>query len=80
MRLQRGDDLGEQPVEVGVRRALNVQIPAADVAQRFVVVHDRDVRMFQHRMDAQDGVVGHDDGRGDLWARSYSEASFDFLP
>ena len=35
---QRADDLSDQPVEVRVGRALNVQVPAANVVQRLVVL------------------------------------------
>ena len=32
------DELGEQPVEVGVRRAFDIQLPAAHVAERCPVI------------------------------------------
>jgi len=36
----RGHDLPDQPVEVGVRRPLNVEVPAADIVDGFVVHHE----------------------------------------
>jgi hypothetical protein len=49
---QRRDDLGDQSVQVGVRRTFNVQVSAADIVQGFIIVHDRDVGVFQERVNA----------------------------
>ena len=45
--------MSNQPVQVGVSWALNVQIPAADVVKCFVVVHDCHICVFQQRVHAQ---------------------------
>ena len=50
---QAGNDLSNQPVQVGVSWALNVQIPAANVVKCFVVVHDCHICVFQQRVHAQ---------------------------
>eukprot|EP00961_Rhodomonas_salina_P067415 905370-Rhodomonas_salina.2 len=36
-RRERGDALGDQPVEVGVGRALDVEVAAADIVNRLIV-------------------------------------------
>lgn len=39
-------DLSNKSVQVGVGRALNVQVPTADVVDGFVVDHERAVGVF----------------------------------
>merc|ERR1719205_215874 len=62
----RGDDLADQPVQVGVARPLNVEIPAADVIDRLVVDHEGAVAVLEGGVRAQRGVVGLNHGGGDL--------------
>ena len=57
---QRRDDLRDQPVQVGVRRALDVQVPTADVVQCLSIDHIGDVRVFEQGVHAEHGVVGFD--------------------
>ena len=52
-RRQGGDDLGDQAVQVGVGGSLDVQVPAADVIQSLVVVHDGHVRVLQQGVNAE---------------------------
>ena len=61
-----GDDLPDEPVKVGVRGALDVQGPAADVVDGFVVEHDGDVGVLQEGVGGQHGVVGFNNRGGDL--------------
>ena len=67
---QRGSDgghnLGDQTVEVGVGRPLDVQIPPADVIDGLVVHHEGAVRMLQRSVSAEGGVVGLNNSGGDL--------------
>merc|ERR1719352_1703504 len=44
---ERGDDLRQETVQVGVCRALNVQVTTADIIESFVVIHDGHVRVFK---------------------------------
>jgi len=76
---QRGDDLSDQAVQVGVRGALNVEGLAADVVDGLVVEHDGDVSVLQQRVGGQDGVVGLNDGGRDLGRRIDSEAELGLL-
>jgi len=62
-----GDNLANQPVEVGVGGALNVQVPAADVIDGLIVYHKCTVRVFQGGVGGQDGIVGLNNSSGDLW-------------
>ena len=61
-----GHDLSNQPVEVGVGGALNVQVPAADVIDGLIVYHEGAVRVLQGGVGGQDGVVGLHHGSGHL--------------
>lgn len=55
---QRGGDGGHDlPVEVGVARALDVEVAAADVVDRFVVHHEAAVAVLEGGVGAQRGVV-----------------------
>jgi len=74
-----GHALREQAVQVGVRGALDVEVAAADVVQRLVVDEEGDVRVLQHRVRAQHGVVGlHHDG-GDLGGGVHGELDLGLL-
>merc|ERR1712126_411830 len=61
-----GHNLGDQTVQVGVGRTLNVQVPPADVVDGLVVDHEGTVRVFQGGVSAQGGVVGLYHCGGDL--------------
>ena len=50
---QTGNDLGDQPVQIGVGGAFNVQIPAANIVESFVIIHDGHISVLQQRMHAQ---------------------------
>merc|ERR1711970_52764 len=61
------DDLTDQSVQVGVSWTFDVQVTSADVVDGLVVDHEGTVRVLQGGMGGEDGVVGLDDGGGDLW-------------
>ena len=46
---QRGDDLGDQSVQVGVGRTFDVQVPAANVVKRLIVLTAAPVQRGGHR-------------------------------
>ncbi len=60
------DNLSNEPVQVGVRGALDVEVAAADVVDRLVVDHEGAVRVLERRVRCQDRVVRLDNGSGDL--------------
>jgi hypothetical protein len=74
-----GDDLGDQPVEVGVGGALNVERAAADIVDSLVIEHSSDISVLKKRVGGEDGVVGLDDGGGDLGGGVDGEAELGLL-
>jgi hypothetical protein len=75
-------DLGDESVQVGISRPLDVQIPAANVVDGFIVVHHGHFGVFQEGVARQDAVVRLHRCTGDLWARenAHTVDSLDFLP
>merc|ERR1712118_363193 len=71
---QGRDDLGQQEVQVCVCRALNVQVPAADVIQSLVVIHDGHISVLEEGVDAKHRIVGLYDGSCNLGASPDCEA------
>jgi len=63
---QRGDDLSNKSVQVGVSGSFDVELSSADIVDSFVVEHDSDVSVFKEGVSGQDGVVRFNDGSGDL--------------
>ena len=74
-----GNDLSNQSVQVGVRRALNVEGTTADVIQGFVVHHKSNITMFKHTVRRQDVVVWLDNSGGDLWGWVDGESELGFF-
>jgi len=63
---QGGNNLSNQTVKVGVGGAFNVEGATADVVNGFVIEHDSDISVFQEGVSGEDGVVGFNNGSGDL--------------
>jgi len=61
-----GDNLGDESVEVGVGGSLDVEVSSADIVDGLVVEHDGDVGMLEEGVSGEDGVVGLNNGGGDL--------------
>jgi len=76
---QRGDDLGQQTIEVSVGGALDVQRTTANVVQRLVVNLIGDIGVFKERMDTQDGVVRFDNRGGNLRTAPHGERDLGLL-
>jgi len=74
-----GHDLADEPVEVGVGGALDVQVAAADVIDGLVVHHEGTVRVLQGGVGGQDGVVGLHHGCGHLGGGVDGELQLGFL-
>jgi hypothetical protein len=66
----RGHNLPDQAVEVGVGGPIDVQITATDVVDGLVVDHEGAVGMLQGGVGGQDGVVRLHHGSGHLWIES----------
>merc|ERR1719267_364886 len=63
---ERGDNLGNESVEVSVGGSLNVEVSSADVIDSLVVEHDGDIGVLKEGVSGEDGVVRLNDGSGDL--------------
>jgi len=70
---QRGHNLSNQSVKVGVSGSLDVQVAAAHVVHGLVIKAEGAVGVFQQGVGRQHVVVGLNDGSGDLGGRGHSE-------
>jgi hypothetical protein len=70
---QRGHNLGNQSVQVGVGWALDVQVAAAHIVQGFVIKTEGAISVLQQRVGGQHVVVWLDDGGSDLGSRGGGE-------
>lgn len=75
----RGDNLSDETIQVGVGWALNVEITAADVIDGFIVDHESTVRVLKGCVGGEDRVVGLDDGSGNLRRGVDGELQFRLL-
>jgi len=64
---ERGDNLGDDSVEVSVGGSLNVEVSSADIVDGLVVEHDGDIGVLEEGVSGEDGVVWLNNGGGDLW-------------
>merc|ERR1719410_2107208 len=55
-----GDNLADEPVQIGVRGSVNVEVPPANVIDSLVVNHEGAVGVLQGGVGGQDRVVGLD--------------------
>jgi len=74
-----GDDLGDQSVQVGVGGSLDVEVATADIVDGLVVEHDGDVGVLKEGVGGEHGVVGLNDGGGDLGGWVDGEAELGLL-
>jgi len=75
----RGNDLSDQPVQVGVGWSLDVEVSSADIVDGFVIDHEGAVRVLQGGVGGKDRVVWLDDSGGDLWGWVDSEFKLGFF-
>lgn len=78
-RVQRIHTLGDEAVQVLVVGALNAEVLAADVVDGLVVDHEGAVRVLEGGVGGEDGVVGLDNGGGDLGGRVDAELELALL-
>jgi len=64
---QRGNDLSNESVQVGVGWSFDIELSSADIVDSFVINHGSNISVFQERVGTQDGVVWFNNGIGDLW-------------
>jgi len=61
-----GDNLGDESVQVGVGGSLDVEVSSADIVDGLVVEHDGNIGVLEEGVGGEHGVVGLNDGGGDL--------------
>mmetsp|Transcript_30916 Transcript_30916/g.59626 ORF Transcript_30916/g.59626 Transcript_30916/m.59626 type:complete len:350 (+) Transcript_30916:38-1087(+) len=76
---KRRDHLGNQTVQVGVGRTLDVEGATADVIDSFVVKHNSDIGVLEERVGGKHRVVRLNNSGGDLGGRVYGETELGLL-
>ena len=74
-----GDDLGDESVQVGVGGSLDIEVTTADIVDGLVVEHDSDISVLKEGVSGEHGVVGLNDGGGDLGRGVDGEAELGLL-
>jgi hypothetical protein len=76
---ERGDNLSDKSVQVGVGWSLDIEVSSADIINGFVIDHDSNIGVFEERVGGEDGVVWFNNGCGDLWGWIDGETELGFL-
>ena len=76
---QRGNDLGDESVKVGVGWSLDIEVSSADIVDGLVIEDDGDIGVLKKRVGGEDGVVWLNNGGGDLWGWVDGESELGFL-
>merc|ERR1711903_422804 len=76
---QRGDNLGDESVEVGVGGSLDIEVSSADIVDGLVVEHNGDIGVLKEGVSGEDGVVRLNDSGGDLGRGVDGESELGFL-
>ena len=71
--------LRHQPVQVGVRRTLDVKGATADVVDCLVIEKDSNISVLQKRVGGQHRVVRLNNGGGHLWRGIHRESELGLL-
>lgn len=72
-RSDRRDNLGDETVEMFIRRACNIQIAPANVINRLVIDQECAVRVLDCAVGAENSIVGFNDGGADPRSRVHSK-------
>ena len=76
---QRGNDLGDKSVQIGVGGSFNIQLSSADIINGLIVQHDSNISVFQKGVSGQNGVVRFNNGSGNLRRGIHSVAELGFF-
>ena len=76
---QRGDDLSDESVQVGVGWSLDIEVSSADIIDGLIINHDSDISVLKEGVSGEHGVVGLNDGGGDLGGGVDGEAELGLL-
>mmetsp|Transcript_58655 Transcript_58655/g.80532 ORF Transcript_58655/g.80532 Transcript_58655/m.80532 type:complete len:261 (-) Transcript_58655:65-847(-) len=63
---QRGDNLSDESVKVGVGGSLDIEVSSADIVNGLVIKHNSNIGMLKEGVGGEHGVVRLNDGGGDL--------------
>jgi len=74
-----GDHLGNKSVQVGVSGSLDIEVTAADIVDGLVVEHNGNIGVLKEGVGGEHGVVGLNDGGGDLGGWVDGEAELGLL-
>ena len=73
------NDLSDKSVKVGVGGSFDIELSSADIVDGFVIEHNSDISVFKEGVSGKDGVVGLNDGVGDLRGGVEGESELGFL-
>mmetsp|Transcript_35141 Transcript_35141/g.25614 ORF Transcript_35141/g.25614 Transcript_35141/m.25614 type:complete len:447 (+) Transcript_35141:68-1408(+) len=76
---QRGDNLSDESVKVGVGGSLDIEVSSADIVNGLVIEHNGNIGVLKEGVSGEHGVVWLDDGGGDLGRGVDSESELGFL-
>merc|ERR1712070_912466 len=76
---ERGDNLSDESVQVGVGWSLDIEVSSADIINGFVIDHDGDISVLEEGVSGEDGVVWLNNGSGDLWGWVDGESELGFF-
>ena len=76
---ERGDNLSDESVQVGVGWSLNVEVSSGNIVDGLVIEDDGDIGVLKKRVGGEDGVVWLNNGGGDLWGWVDGETKLGFL-
>ena len=51
---QRGDNLSDESVQVGVGWSFNIEVSSADIVDGFVIEHNSNISVFQEGVSGED--------------------------
>ena len=76
---ERGDNLGDESVQVGVGWSLNVEVSSADIVDGLIVEEDGDIGVLEEGVGGEHGVVWLNNSGGDLWGWVDGESELGLL-
>ena len=76
---QRGDNLGNESVQVGVGWSLNVEVSSGDIIDGLVIKDNGNISVLQKGVSGEHGVVWLYNSGGNLWGWVDGETELGFL-
>jgi hypothetical protein len=76
---ERGDNLSNKSVQVGVGGSLDIEVSSADIINGLIVEHNSDISVLEERVGRENGVVRLNNGGGNLRRRIDGETELGLL-